>query len=456
MMTMGLIRQFIYPNEVQDKASAHIPIKNIVTDTRRLKPGDFFIALKGSHFDGHDFVEKALQLGAVGVMVNQHYPLQKANLLCVEDTCLGLGVIAEKWRTLYTIPVIGITGSSGKTTTKEMLVSILRFYQGEQAVLATQGNFNNHIGLPLTLLQLNSTHRYAIVEMGMNHPQEIAYLTHLAKPTVAVLLNALRAHMGGGFASLADIAQAKSEIFEGLSKEGVAIINAEDAYEAFFKEKANGHPIITFGVTIGDIRSKNQILDAQQSIFDALTPVGSANITIKAPGIQNIKNALAAIAVSHALHIPLSVITSGLSAFLAVKGRLNSVYLASGALLIDDTYNANPDAMKAAIDLLMLGKAPYILIMGDMAELGQQAKKLHEEVGRYARFKGVTQLLALGNLSSYAACAFGQNAQSFEGMQDLLDQVNILQSIQGTILVKGSRLMKMEQVIQRLTGQTVA
>lgn len=455
MMTMGLIRQFVYSNEVQDTASAHIPIKNIVTDTRCLKPGDFFVALKGSHFDGHDFVERALQLGAVGVMVNQHYPLQKANLLRVEDTCLGLGVIAEKWRTLHAIPVIGITGSSGKTTTKEMLVSILRFYQGEQAVLATQGNFNNHIGLPLTLLQLNSTHRYAIVEMGMNHPQEIAYLTHLAKPTVAVLLNALRAHMGGGFTSLADIAQAKSEIFEGLSKEGIAIINAEDAYEAFFKEKANGHPIITFGVTIGDIWSKNQVLDAQQSIFDVLTPVGSANITIKTPGIQNIKNALAAVAVSHALDIPLSVITSGLSAFLAVKGRLNSVYLASGALLIDDTYNANPDAMKAAIDLLVLGKAPYILIMGDMAELGQQAKKLHEEVGRYARFKGVTQLLALGNLSSYAACAFGKNAQSFEGMQDLLDHVNILQSIQGTILVKGSRLMKMEQVVQQLTGQTV-
>jgi len=454
MMTMGLIRQFIYPNEVQETASAHIPIKNIVTDTRCLKPGDFFIALKGLHFDGHNFVEKALQLGAVGAMVNQYYLPQKAHLLRVADTYLSLGVIAEKWRNLHDIPVIGITGSSGKTTTKEMLVSILRFYQGEQAVLATQGNFNNHIGLPLTLLQLNDTHRYAIVEMGMNHPKEIAYLTRLAKPTVAALLNVLRAHMGGGFSSLADIAQAKSEIFEGLAKEGIAIINAEDPHEAFFKEKAKGYPVITFGLAVGDIRSKNQVLDVQQSIFDAVTPAGGVSITIKAPGIQNIKNALAAVAISHALHIPLSAIASGLLAFLAVKGRLNSIHLASGALLIDDTYNANPDAMKAAIDFLALGKPPYILIMGDMAELGEQANKLHEEVGRYARFKGVSQLLALGNLSSYAASAFGQNAQFFEVMQDLLDQINVLQPIQGTILVKGSRLMKMEQVIQHLTGHT--
>jgi UDP-N-acetylmuramoyl-tripeptide--D-alanyl-D-alanine ligase len=449
---MGLFRQFLRFYESQDTISDNLPIKNIVTDTRHLKPGDFFIALKGLHFDGHDFVHDAFQLGAVGAMVNQDYPLQKTNLLRVKDTYLGLGMIAKKWRNLHAIPVIGITGSSGKTTTKEMLVSILRLYKGEQAVLATQGNFNNHIGLPLTLLQLNHTHRYAIVEMGMNHAQEIAYLTRLAKPTVAVLLNASYAHMEGGFASLADIARAKSEIFEGLTEKGVAIINAEDAHEAFFKEKANGHPIITFGLKTGDIRSENQVLHAQQSIFDVVTPNGRFSVTLKTPGVQNIKNALAAVAVSYALHVPISVVASGFLAFSAVHGRLNYLHLASGALLIDDTYNANPDSMKAAIDALMLAKAPHILIMGDMLELGVHAKKLHEEVGRYARLKGVTQLLTLGDLSSRAAYTFGRNAQSFEVMQDLLDQVNMLQNNKGTILVKGSRLMKMEQVIQQLTG----
>lgn len=455
MMTMGWIAQLI----AHDQVSSHIawgqPVRKIVTDTRLLQTGDFFVALKGQHVDGHDFVRQAFKQGAIGAMVNQDYPCLDERVLPVADTYHGLGRMAQQWRKLYAIPVVGITGSNGKTTVKNMLASILSVQSSADAVWATPGNFNNHVGLPLTLLGLTSFHQYAVIEMGMSHAGEIAYLAQLTHPTIAMVLNARHAHMGGGFSSLRDIATAKAEIFEALDSASIAIIPAADPYTTLFDHKAQGHTRYHFGLHQGDVYADHIKLNGLSSSFSLVMPQGASPVTLHVPGIHNICNALAAATAAFVMRVPLLTITQGLSLFLGTPSRLNSLQIAGG-LWIDDTYNANPDSMKAAIDVLASsGCAPRILVMGDMAELGEKANQLHEDIGYYAKAKGINHLLTLGTLSRSAAKAFGKEALCFETIKALCQGLEALIDHPSTVLVKGSRAMKMERVMQYFSQRTI-
>jgi len=360
-----------------------------------------------------------------------------------------LGRLAAGWRARLSPRVAGITGSNGKTTVKEMLAAILAAHAGSEAVLATAGNFNNDIGLPLTLLRLTERHRYAVIEMGMNHPGEIAYLTRLACPDVALVNNALRAHLGG-FDGVEGIARAKSEIFEGLVADGLAVLNADDANLALFRQAAAGHRQLSFGLEQGEVRAKAVELDGLVSRFTLVSPAGEVAVTLPAAGVHNVRNALAASALALAFEVPLATIAAGLAAFAGVKGRLQQKRAACGATVLDDSYNANPDSMKAGLDVLAGFAAPRVFVMGDIGELGDTAPALHAEVGTHARALGIERVLTLGPLARGAAEAFGQGAQAFDELPALLAALDAELTADATVLVKGSRFMKMERVVDHL------
>ena len=429
---------------------ADAPLNGVGTDSRQVSPGSLFVALRGERFDGHAFVADVLRAGAAGAMVADDFVSDDPRLIRVGDTRLALGRLAAGWRDRFDVRVAGITGSNGKTTVKEMLAAILRTHAGDNAVLATAGNFNNDIGLPLTLLQLNAGHRYAVIEMGMNHPGEIAYLTRLARPHVALVNNALRAHLGGGFNSTADIARAKAEIFQGLDQDGVALINADDAHASLFAQTAAPHRTVSFGLHSADVRAENVALDADGSRFMLHSPQGQVEISLPAPGEHNVRNALAAAAAALVFEIPLATIAAGLAAFAGVRGRLQRKTAACGATLIDDTYNANPDSMKAGLDVLARFPAPRVFVMGDIGELGDAADELHAEVGAYARQIGIQHLLTLGPISKHAAKAYGNGAQAFDEIEALLAGLDNTLTADATVLIKGSRFMRMERVVEHL------
>ncbi|BAK75017.1 UDP-N-acetylmuramoylalanyl-D-glutamyl-2, 6-diaminopimelate--D-alanyl-D-alanine ligase [Pseudogulbenkiania sp. NH8B] len=434
-------------------AGADAEVTRVVTDSRAAGPGDLFVALKGEHFDAHDFVADVLAQGAAGALVRQDFALPGAALVQVDDTRLALGRLAAGWRARFELPLVGITGSNGKTTVKEMLTAILAAHAGRDTVLATAGNFNNDIGLPLTLLGLNAGHRYAVIEMGMNHFGEIRYLTGLARPRVALVNNALRAHLGGGFSGTADIARAKSEIFEGLAEDGVAVINADDPHATIFRAAAAGHRLLSFGLGEADVNARDVTLSDTAAHFVLCSPQGDVAVALPAPGEHNVRNALAAAAAALALEVPLAAIAAGLAGFAGVKGRLQRKRAGNGATLIDDTYNANPDSMKAGIDVLLQALAPRWFVMGDIGELGENAPALHAEVGAYARERGLDALLTLGDLSRHAAAAFGAAANHFDTLDALLSYLDSHLPADATVLVKGSRFMRMERVVEHLTGQ---
>ncbi|WP_028536710.1 UDP-N-acetylmuramoyl-tripeptide--D-alanyl-D-alanine ligase [Paludibacterium yongneupense] len=431
---------------------AHGPdlaLRRVVTDSRVAAAGDLFVALKGERFDAHDFVADVVARGAA-VMVSTVSPAcEGASVICVEDTRLALGRLAAGWRARFSLPLIGVTGSNGKTSVKEMLAAILRAAVGDEAVLATQGNFNNDIGLPLTLLRLNSRHRFAVIEMGMNHPGEIRYLGGIARPDAVVVNNALRAHLGG-FDGVEGIARAKAEIFEDLSASGVAVLNRDDDNYALFCDLAAGKRQLAFGLDSGDVHARDITLSPRESTFDVVTPAGGVAVRLPAPGVHNVRNALAASALAHAVGIDAATIARGLAAIKGVKGRLQYSHAANGAVLIDDSYNANPDSMKAGLDVLASAAAPRWFVMGDIGELGETAPALHAEVGAHARICGVERLLALGELSRHAVSAFGAGAEHFATIEELTAYLDGHLPATATVLVKGSRFMRMERVIEHL------
>ena len=430
-----------------------VTFEQVNTDSRKIQSGDLFIALRGENFDGAAYVAASLQGGAVAAVMNRvsydaatHGGL--SSLLLVDDTRIALGKLASYWRQKFAIPLVAITGSNGKTTVKEMLAAILRKAVGnEDAVLATKGNFNNDIGMPLTLLQLNAQHRYAVIEMGMNHFGEIAYLTRLALPQVALVNNASGAHLQG-LGSIAGVAQAKGEIFAGLDAQGIAIINADDTHAGVWRELAGAHRVIDFAL---DVPAAVRGAWTAQSYGGAIkvdTPQDVLQLELQVPGKHNARNALAAASAALALNIPLEVIAAALREFGGVAGRLQRKQGLSGAMLIDDTYNANPASMRAALEVLAQTSGKRIFVLGDMGELGEDAARLHLEIGRTAKQLGIESLYALGEMSAGAVREFGVGAQHFTQVEALNSALQHELDAQTTVLVKGSRFMKMERVVQ--------
>ena len=418
------------------------------TDSRAIKKGQLFVALKGENFDGHEYAAQSLEQGASAVLVSKASNASPA--VVVEDTRLALGDLASHWRAKFDMPVVAITGSNGKTTVKEMLAAILKVAAGDDAsVLATQGNLNNDIGLPMTMLNLGKQHRYAVLEMGMNHTGELSYLTNLAKPNIALVNNAGTAHIGE-LGSVEAIANAKGEIFEGLADSGTAIINADDVFADLWKHLASKHQQITFGLKVkADVTAKYQ-LHAASSDVELIVPNGTVKFLLPAPGQHNVSNALAAASAALALNVPLEKIATGLSNFAGVKGRLQTKQGFAGAKVIDDTYNANPMSMKAAIDVLKASAGQRIFVMGDMAELGADAASMHSEIGAYAKTAGIEKFYALGESTKNAVTSFGANAMHFETVEALAESLKGMMNAETTVLVKGSRSMRMERVVDAI------
>lgn len=425
----------------------------VSSDSRAIASGDLFVALRGERFDGHEFVSDCLQRGAAAAMVDAKWK-ENANgsLLVVDDTRLALGRLAAYWRGKFTLPVAAITGSNGKTTVKEMLAAILGAYSTPSAVLATQGNLNNDIGLPLTLFKLHPEHRYAVIEMGMNHPGEIAYLTRLAKPNVALVNNALQAHLEG-LGSVEAVAHAKGEIFEGLATDGVAIINADDVHAPLWRQLAQPRSILTFGLDHHADVTADYRLGPDHSEITLKTSDGQAALRLSVPGAHNVRNALAAAAAASAMGVPLEKIAMGLQQYGGVKGRLQRKSGKKGATVLDDTYNANPASMRAAIDVLAACTGKRVLVLGDMGELGASAAEMHREIGTYARSAGVETLMALGELSREMVAGFGAGAQHFTTPETLAETLIQQLSADTTVLVKGSRFMRMERVVALLLAE---
>jgi len=415
------------------------------TDSRNLRPGELFIALRGPRFDGHAFIGQAQANGAVAVMAD--HPVEvKLPRIEVDDTRIGLGRIAAVWRTRFELPLVAVTGSNGKTTVKEMLATILK-QQG--SVLATAGNLNNDIGVPLTLLRLRQGHQAAVIEMGASHAGEIAWLTKLACPDVAVITNAAAAHLEG-FGSIQGVAEAKGEIYSGLNSQGSAVINADDVYADLWRELNRGRDIVTFGlrqkadvsaVWEGDVSGSHMILQ---------TPQGNIELRLHLVGMHNVMNALAATAAALAVRVELPQIKAGLEMVTPVPGRLEGKQGISGSSIIDDSYNANPASLGAALKVLSMADGERFLVLGDMSELGMDTVQLHEQIGRQVREEGVDRLYAVGELSRATVRVFGRGGRHFSSREELIAALREDLNKERTLLVKGSRTMQMEQVVAAL------
>lgn len=418
----------------------------VSTDSRTILKGDLFVALRGKRFDGHEFAASCLSTGAVAAMIDEHWVTggRPGPWLIVADTRRALGALAAHWRSKFAIPVIAVTGSNGKTTVKEMLAAILRVAaSSDDAVLATQGNLNNDIGLPKTLFRLDGAHDYAVLEMGMNHAGEIAYLTRLALPDVALINNAMPAHLDG-LGSVEGVARAKGEIFLGLAKGGTAVINADDAYAGLWRELAAPYRILTFGLEQPSDVSASYRLEVDGSEIFLHTPQGDGKLRLALPGLHNVRNALAAAAAAQAVDVPLAAIIAGLQRYRGATGRLQQRRGYAGCTLIDDTYNANPASVCAAIDVLAACAGRRFLVLGDMGELGVQAAKLHRHVGAYALAAGLDGLLTFGELAhEYGGC-------HYDTPEALVNALRPKLAADATVLVKGSRFMHMERVVALL------
>ena len=426
-------------------------VSRIHTDSRSLIKGDLFVALKGDRFDGHDFLAQ-LPAQGVGVAIATH-GLKDAGLMGLEvaDTLQALGQLSHAWRSQFSIPLIAVTGSNGKTTVTQMIASILRAWQGEDA-LATQGNFNNAIGLPLTLLRLQSHHRSAVVELGMNHVGEIAELANLAAPTVALVNNAQREHQEF-LHSVQAVAAENGAVIAALPPNGIAVFPAEDPYAEVWRQLAVHTQVLCFGRTkASDIHLVNGEWTNQQWQLSVQTPKGRINTSLSVAGDHNVHNALAAITCAVAANVPLACIEQGIAAFEPVNGRSRSLFLKWAdreLVLIDDSYNANPDSVRAAINILAQSSQPRLLVLGDMGEVGTQGAAFHAEVGRYAQASGIEHLITLGELSRDTAKVF-LNAKHCQSIDEVYAQVQARLPMVNTVLVKGSRFMRMERVVQTI------
>jgi UDP-N-acetylmuramoyl-tripeptide--D-alanyl-D-alanine ligase len=423
------------------------------TDTRSLQAGDLFVALKGERFDAHDFLAQAKAQGAIAAVA--HHGLVQAGLpgLEVPDTRLALGQLAAGWRSQFRLPLVAVTGSNGKTTVTQMIASILRAWKADKA-FATEGNLNNDIGVPLTLLRLSAAHEVGVVELGMNHPGEIAYLAELTRPTVALVNNAQREHLEF-MATVEAVARENGSVFQSLDAAGTAVFPADDDYAPLWRELVGARKVLTFALLgPADVTGTAQWESGSWKVA-AVTPAGKVDFSLQVAGRHNVKNALAATACALAAGVPLASISAGLSAFVPVKGRSRAIAVAlpGGRVLtlVDDSYNANPDSMRAALEVLAELPGPRLMVMGDMGEVGDQGPQFHDEAGRHAHALGIEKLFTLGEQSQNAAAGFG-NAQIFSGMDDLVAAVLAELPNIGSVLVKGSRFMKMERVVHAITA----
>ncbi len=437
---------------------ASIRIERVHTDSRSLRPGDLFVALRGERFDGHDFLPQAAAAGAVAALAEEGLVAAGLPGLEVGDSRAALGQLAAAWRSVLRGPLIAVTGSNGKTTVTQMIASILQAHLGQQA-LATQGNFNNDIGVPLTLLRLRSEHQMAVVELGMNHPGEIAQLASMAAPTVALVNNAQREHLE--FMSTVEaVARENGAVLASLPADGVAVFPADDAYTRIWIEQAGGRRTLTFslqGPAQVCVESLQPLGAAWQ--VGASTPEGPLEFCLQQAGRHNVKNALAAVACAIAAGVPLPSIAKGLSAFQPVQGRSRSMRLVLQGPrprqvdLIDDSYNANPDSVRAAVEVLRDLPGPHLLVLGDMGEVGEHGPEFHAEVGAYAKSLGIEELWCAGPLMQHAARAFA-GARHFDRVDDLLVALEPLPAQVASVLVKGSRFMRMERAVQAIAAQS--
>jgi UDP-N-acetylmuramoyl-tripeptide--D-alanyl-D-alanine ligase len=428
-----------------------VVFRGVSTDTRTLSEGNLFVALRGPNFDGHNYIEQARSKGAVAAAVSQVAPDVMPQLQ-VEDTRLALGQLAAHWRRQFMLPLVAVTGSNGKTTVKEMLAGILR-RRGH--TLVTRGNFNNDIGVPHTLFGLGREHAYAVLELGANHPGEIAYLTGLVQPTVAVINNAGPAHLEG-FGSVAGVARAKGELFDSAGPATVCVINADDEYADLWRTLASPRPVMTFGLESEADVSASWTGDIDASEIQLHTPQGTASTRILLPGRHNVLNALAAAAAALAAGVDLDNVARGLGDVQRVHGRLEAWPGFGGARVIDDTYNANPASLEAALVLLASANSEAWLVLGNMGELGADSERLHRNMGAAARRAGVRRLFTLGKLAALAADTFGQGSTVFTTVDELADTLRSKLHAGVTVLVKGSRAMHMERVVDALRDSATA
>lgn len=428
---------------------ADVTFTGCSTDSRTLQAGNLFIALQGEKFDGHHFIDVAIGNGAAAALVDREIDNIGLPVLKVKNTRTAMATLAGSWRSDFALPLVAVTGSNGKTTVKEMLRAIL----GQRVpVLATQGNLNNDIGVPLTLFRLGPEHRYAIIEMGANHAGEIAALCDIAKPGVGVITQCAPAHLEG-FGSIEGVARAKSEIYTGLVNGGTAIINADDNYAGFWRGVAQPLRQISFGLdNPADVSASDITIDPSttDTRFELKTPAGSIRITLPLPGRHNVMNALAATACCLAIGIPLQDIRDGLAAMERVKGRLQKLTSPEGATIFDDTYNANPTSLKAGVHVLMSCSGKHWLVVGDMGELGSQTNLLHREAGEMAREQGIERVYALGDATRHTVEGFGRGAMHCSNIDELIGKLKPELANGVNVLVKGSRFMAMERVIKAL------
>jgi UDP-N-acetylmuramoyl-tripeptide--D-alanyl-D-alanine ligase len=454
MSDMNLSLQQIsqWLSAAQLHGDAALCIQRVHTDSRTCQAGDLFVALKGERFDANDFLPQVASSGATAALA--HHGLDTANLAGVQvpDTRVALGQLAKGWRSQFNLPVIAVTGSNGKTTVTQMIASILRVGFGDDA-LATQGNLNNDIGVPQTLLRMRAHHRSAVVELGMNHPGEIAGLADMTQATVALVNNAQREHQEY-MATVDAVAQENGEAIKALPADGVAVFPAHDEYSALWQTLAGSRACMRFsmrGEAEVQLRSADWLNDHWS--VEAQTPAGVLRTQLHIAGRHNVGNALAATACALAAGVPLDVIAQGLNSFEPVKGRSRAFgiqYKGRDITVVDDTYNANPDSVRAAIDVLAELPAPRLLVLGDMGEVGTQGPEFHQEVGVHALQMGIDHVLCLGDLAAHTATACGANAQHMADIDSLNQRVLQLLSQMGSVLVKGSRFMKMERVIEAI------
>jgi UDP-N-acetylmuramoyl-tripeptide--D-alanyl-D-alanine ligase len=449
---LNWIAEEVHGQLLGSDATAEVRIDRVTIDSRQVQPGDLFIAIRGHNFDGHDYAEKAVAAGARAVICARPLPLDVAQIL-VADTRYALGLLGSAVKRDAQVKCVAVTGSSGKTTVKEMLSVILR-QRGQ--VLATKGNFNNDIGVPLTLLELTAQDDFAVIELGANHRGEIAYTTSLTRPDVAIINNVSPAHVEG-FGDIWGVARAKSEIAKGLRDDGTIITNGDsDFYDFWQREYAHRHHVV-FAIERQDtaVRADNIKLDAQGCpSFTLHSSAGSIVIEVPLPGRHNVSNALAAASACIELGVPLADIARGIASLRAVPGRMCVTDVVPGLRIIDDTYNANVASAKAALDVLASFPGYRVMVLGDMGELGANARSYHEEVGAHAIDVSIDNLFTLGVLSQSASQVFnGHGGQHFNNKEALLNALNEIMQRENelTILIKGSRSAHMEEIVLALT-----
>ena len=427
---------------------------SVSTDSRTLERGALFVALRGERFDGRRFIGAAMERGAAAAIVEEPDASQgDLPSLVVDNARLALGRLAAHWRECFDVPLVAVTGSNGKTTVKEMIAAILREHFGDTHALATEGNLNNDIGLPLTLLKLRRNHRAAVVELGVNHPGETASLAAIASPTVALINNAQREHQEF-MKGVAEVAREHGAVFAAMRPGGTGVINADDEFSGYWRGLLAGGRVQDFGLEKpAQVGGRHRFTHFGSEI-ELRTPQGATRVELHVDGRHNVLNAFAAAACALAAGASVEAVARGLAAFRPVGGRMQRRTASSGTRVIDDSYNANPDSVRAAIDVLAAEGGAKVLLLGDMAEVGERGEEFHHEIGRYARERGIERLFAVGALSSACVAAFGAGARHFATMEDLISAAREELRPRTTMLVKGSRFMHMERVVAALTGES--